>query len=994
MRRAFVSSTFVDLEKHRRYVIDALQDAGLAVDPMERWTAASDEPKQLSQDRVRGCDLCVLLVARRRGHIPQGETLSVTQLEVHAAVKLGLDVLVFMLDDDAFWKTEWDERASDPELMRWRAELQERYTTSYFNHEASSVEVGPAISRWFDKLSRTTEPGGTSEPAAASGTFVGRQHALTALKRLVTEEQERGSQRPIALVGMGGVGKTTLARELMRRLVDGYPGGELVLERPPGGHPKAAREVFSEWASRMGQPPEREYTATEIRHLLARSRGATLCLIDDAAKSDIAELKIINQALPASWPRLVTTRQKAVGTALGARIYPVRNMNEDEALELIEERLHSSLDEDAAGGAAGVTMAIQQHRAALTEFIERVDGLPLALRLGIGACDSLAEIPGVVQTLVDSLERGIKEFEDEAMAAAESNESLAATLSASLRDLERADQMRGADLADRFRALGVLPDGCTYDRAFLLAVWGDPPTDGVGGKALRTLVSNSMVDKNADTGAYKIHPVLRAFASESLVKNTRLLKATRQRYHRIVVNRAKQSYDASPERWTAPDDLYAHLARVLPTLSQTLEQHATPTDHDPTAFTTLAAPVTEDRDPYTMLRDRAYDDVRLGTDLAETFKQAVNRSKWGPVGTQLLKLGLVCARADNDQVREAEYLGRLGTQHSTRRPERAEAYFAAATRLARDTDASSLGMILTRYAEFRRTVADSESALALAEEALSVHAEVGDERLVAQTRTVLGEIFWRLSRLDEAQAEYVQARMFLERSNDVQGLADLLNKLASVEFNRGGRYELAIELFEEALARHEALQDDVMRAEDLNDLGACYRYLDRYEEAERCFKEALELNEKIGNRRLQAMNICNIAGALYGQGQYDLAQQHAEQGRALGEEVRDKVPQLWGLVWEGLAWQGMDEPARAERLLREAVALGRSFDNPRDLAGALARLGSLLADGLGRPDEGLAMIDEAITLLRSYDLVTAFSNVTLADLEAQHDALAAARGVA
>jgi hypothetical protein len=90
----------------------------------------------------------------------------------------------------------------------------------------------------------------------------------------------------------------------------------------------------------------------------------------------------------------------------------------------------------------------------------------------------------------------------------------------------------------------------------------------------------------------------------------------------------------------------------------------------------------------------------------------------------------------------------------------------------------------------------------------------------------------------------------------------------------------------------------------------------------------------------------------------------------------------------------MDEPARAERLLREAVALGRSFDNPRDLAGALARLGSLLADGLGRPDEGLAMIDEAITLLRTYDLVTAFSNVTLADLEAQHDALAAAQGVA
>lgn len=48
---------------------------------MERWTAASDEPKALSQDRVKDCDFCVLLVGFRRGHIPDGETRSITQPE-------------------------------------------------------------------------------------------------------------------------------------------------------------------------------------------------------------------------------------------------------------------------------------------------------------------------------------------------------------------------------------------------------------------------------------------------------------------------------------------------------------------------------------------------------------------------------------------------------------------------------------------------------------------------------------------------------------------------------------------------------------------------------------------------------------------------------------------------------------------------------------------------------------------------------------------------
>ena len=64
--RAFVSSTYVDLREHRAFVIDQLRNSGLAVDPMEVWTADSDEPKVFSQQRIEGCDLCVLLRRRLR----------------------------------------------------------------------------------------------------------------------------------------------------------------------------------------------------------------------------------------------------------------------------------------------------------------------------------------------------------------------------------------------------------------------------------------------------------------------------------------------------------------------------------------------------------------------------------------------------------------------------------------------------------------------------------------------------------------------------------------------------------------------------------------------------------------------------------------------------------------------------------------------------------------------------------------------------------------
>ena len=94
---AFVSSTFEDLQHHRTHVISVLRKSGIAVDPMEDWSADRSAPKVFSPERVRDHNLCVLLVAFRRGHIPEGELQSITRLEYRAAVAAGLDMLVFLL---------------------------------------------------------------------------------------------------------------------------------------------------------------------------------------------------------------------------------------------------------------------------------------------------------------------------------------------------------------------------------------------------------------------------------------------------------------------------------------------------------------------------------------------------------------------------------------------------------------------------------------------------------------------------------------------------------------------------------------------------------------------------------------------------------------------------------------------------------------------------------------------------------------------------------
>jgi Domain of unknown function (DUF4062) len=107
--RAFVSSTFKDLRRHREVAIATLRRSGFTVDPMEDWPAATQAPSGFSQERIDGCDLCILLLARRRGHVPKGRRKSITQLEYEEAVRQGIDVLVYLLADEARWPAEFDE---------------------------------------------------------------------------------------------------------------------------------------------------------------------------------------------------------------------------------------------------------------------------------------------------------------------------------------------------------------------------------------------------------------------------------------------------------------------------------------------------------------------------------------------------------------------------------------------------------------------------------------------------------------------------------------------------------------------------------------------------------------------------------------------------------------------------------------------------------------------------------------------------------------------
>ncbi|WP_374474850.1 SUMF1/EgtB/PvdO family nonheme iron enzyme [Zoogloea sp.] len=102
-KQVYVSSTFSDLEQHRAHLKLALEKAGYDVECMERYSAFETRPADKCLADVAACDVYVVLVALRYGHIPADDNpagKSITEMEYDKAVETTLPKLAFMLDID------------------------------------------------------------------------------------------------------------------------------------------------------------------------------------------------------------------------------------------------------------------------------------------------------------------------------------------------------------------------------------------------------------------------------------------------------------------------------------------------------------------------------------------------------------------------------------------------------------------------------------------------------------------------------------------------------------------------------------------------------------------------------------------------------------------------------------------------------------------------------------------------------------------------------
>lgn len=335
---------------------------------------------------------------------------------------------------------------------------------------------------------------------------VGRHDEFDEIRRLITS----AGARLVTLVGTGGVGKTTLAATVARRLWADYDGGVLFVAVTIATD---RAEAYTAIARAAGwDTTDEAATRTAVHQGLAS--GPTLLVLDNCEQ--LADFAGLLTDLLGACPDLVVTATSRRPAGIAAErlvaIEPLEVPAANGSVREIQQSDATTVLVNAARRRNPSFAVTHDNASAIAELCRRLDGLPLALEL---AAARLHLLPP--QQLLDLLAHRFDVLKVDTADKADRHRRLWATIDWSYQMLDPLDQQR-------FRTLGVFVGGFTLDAA--ATVVGCSPIDMLD--TLDRLVAEHLVQsapEHAGSARFDLLESMREFGIAELSQLGELMPA-------------------------------------------------------------------------------------------------------------------------------------------------------------------------------------------------------------------------------------------------------------------------------------------------------------------------------------------------------------------------------------------------------------------------------------------------------------------------------------
>jgi hypothetical protein len=255
--KVYVSSTLPDLTRERLAVLDWLRLARHQA--VDSYLPDSDTVRESCLDDVGTCDLYVLIVGHRYGFQPADSNrggLSITHLEFRRAGDCGIPRVVLLRTSIPDVRlSDLEDPARAPLVLAFRKEVARQVRPAEFSDLQGLIQgLSTGIQGELDKQARRDER--QAGPVAASRALrlaprpvflAGREELLAELDARLAGDDEAGP-RVVALTGLGGAGKTSVALELA-----GVLGGLPLALEQAAAHVQACGDSLSGYLASFRQ---------------------------------------------------------------------------------------------------------------------------------------------------------------------------------------------------------------------------------------------------------------------------------------------------------------------------------------------------------------------------------------------------------------------------------------------------------------------------------------------------------------------------------------------------------------------------------------------------------------------------------------------------------------------------------------------------------------------------------------------------------------------
>ncbi len=157
----------------------------------------------------------------------------------------------------------------------------------------------------------------------------------------------------------------------------------------------------------------------------------------------------------------------------------------------------------------------------------------------------------------------------------------------------------------------------------------------------------------------------------------------------------------------------------------------------------------------------------------------------------------------------------------------------------------------------------------------------------SHTSLLIGEIYFNLNNLSDAQDYFNKSLVYSEQINDKKGKAEALNNIAIVH-NKNGNLLKCIELLEQSLKIKIEINDSAGIGKAYNNLGFFYNIKRDTAKAFEYYIKALKLQEGSGDIAGEAYTLMNIGNLYKNRKEYNKTEEYYLKSLNLRKQIKDK----------------------------------------------------------------------------------------------------------